>query len=78
MSMEYSVLIEKERSLLIVNHVSNLRIGGKFEPFPSPFVAGYQLACEEVQQRLRYEQGIKVRKCTECAECVKLEKEAVK
>lgn len=51
-----AVSMEKERSLAIVDDVSNERIGGKTETSPTEFMAGYQMACEEISYRLKNEE----------------------
>lgn len=47
--------LEQQRALKIVEAVASLPIGGKDEAKPTPFHAGYQLACEEIAERLRTE-----------------------
>lgn len=51
-----AVSLEKERALKIVLDVSEERIGGKHELMPTPFHAGYQQACEEIEYRLKTEE----------------------
>ena len=48
--------LEQHRARKIVDAVSALPVGGKQEDSPSPFHAGYQLACEEVMHRLLTEE----------------------
>ena len=48
--------LEQHRARKIVDAVSALPVGGKHEHLPSPFHAGYQLACEEVMHRLLTEE----------------------
>ena len=51
-----AVSLEKERALKIVQDVSEERIGGKGELMPTAFHSGYQLACEEIEHRLKTEE----------------------
>lgn len=51
-----AVSMEKGRSLTIVGDVSNERVGGKTETSPTAFMAGYQMACEEISHRLKHEE----------------------
>jgi hypothetical protein len=44
--------IELEQALKIVETVAALRLGGADAALPTPFQAGYQLACEEIAHRL--------------------------
>lgn len=48
--------LEQHRARKIVDAVSALPVGGKHEDSPSPFHAGYQLACDEVMHRLLTEE----------------------
>ena len=48
--------LEQHRARKIVDAVSALPVGGKHEESPSPFHAGYQLACDEVMHRLLTEE----------------------
>ncbi len=48
--------LERERASRIVKEVSNERIGGKCEEFPTGYMAGYQMACEEIQHRIEHEE----------------------
>lgn len=47
--------LEQRRALGIVEQVAALPVGGKDADAPTPFQAGYQLACEEILHRLRTE-----------------------
>lgn len=52
---ELAQALEQRRALAIAETVQALPVGGKDEMQPSPFHAGYQLACEEIIHRLRTE-----------------------
>lgn len=47
--------LERLRALKIVEAVAALPIGGATANMPTPYQAGYQLACEEITFRLRTE-----------------------
>ena len=47
--------LERLRSIKIVGDVKALTIGGATNIMPTPFQAGYQLACEEITHRLQNE-----------------------
>lgn len=51
-----AVALEQARAHHIVEAVKALPIGGESAEIPTPFHAGYQLACEEIAHRLRSEQ----------------------
>lgn len=51
--IELVAALEMHRALGIVDDVAALPVGGKDAPMPTPFQAGYQLACEEITERLR-------------------------
>lgn len=51
-----AVALEQARAHHIVQTVQALPIGGESADNPTPFHAGYQLACEEIAHRLRSEQ----------------------
>lgn len=53
--IELAAALEQQRAYRIVADVAALRIGNPAE-LPTPFEAGYQLACEEIEHRLRTEQ----------------------
>ena len=53
--IELAQALEQLRALKIVEKVSALPIGGADVGMPTPFHAGYQLACEEITHRLRTE-----------------------
>jgi hypothetical protein len=54
--IDLACALEQRRALKIVDDVHNLRIGGRAEVMPTAFHAGYCLACEEIEHRLRTEQ----------------------
>lgn len=54
--VELAQALEQLRAQKIVEAVRDLPIGGKNEQMPTPFHAGYQLACEEILHRLGTEQ----------------------
>ena len=47
--------LERLRAAKIVDAVMSLPIGGATAILPTPFQAGYQLACEEINHRLHTE-----------------------
>lgn len=47
--------LEQQRALKIVEAVAALPIGGHDATAPTPFQAGYRLACDEIMERLRTE-----------------------
>jgi hypothetical protein len=47
---------ERLRAVKIVEAVMSLPIGGATAILPTPFQAGYQLACEEITHRLQTEE----------------------
>lgn len=51
-----AVSMEKERAVKIVGDVRNERIGGKDEPIPTGFQAGFLTACEEILHRLEHDE----------------------
>lgn len=51
--IELAAALEMHRALRIVADVSALPIGGNDADMPTPFHAGYQLACEEIAERIR-------------------------
>lgn len=53
--IELAQALEQLRALKIVEAVAALPIGGATANMPTPFHAGYQLACEEIEHRLRTE-----------------------
>jgi hypothetical protein len=53
--MEFVSALEVRRALRIVETVSALPVGGRDADMPTPFHSGFQLACEEIQERLRTE-----------------------
>lgn len=52
LAIEVAAAIELVRARDIVEQVRTLPIGGATENMPTPFHAGYQLACEEIAERL--------------------------
>jgi hypothetical protein len=55
LEMQVAAALEQSRALKIVDAVACLPIGGKDAPMPSAFQSGFQLACEEIEHRLRTE-----------------------
>ena len=51
-----AMALEQQRAIKIAEAVAALRIGGADAIMPTPFQAGYQLACEEIIYRLKTEQ----------------------
>ncbi len=56
--IELAAALEMRRALHIVAEVAALPVGGKDALSPSPFHAGYQLACEEIAERIRTQQVV--------------------
>jgi hypothetical protein len=54
--IELAEALERLRAIKIVEAVMNLPIGGATAIMPTPFQAGYQLACEEITHRLQTEE----------------------
>lgn len=54
--IELAQALEQQRALHIVAAVMALPVGGATATMPTQFQAGYQLACEEIDHRLRTEQ----------------------
>lgn len=51
--IELAAALEVHRALHIVAEVAGLPVGGKDADMPTPFQAGYQLACDEIAERIR-------------------------
>lgn len=51
--IELAAALEMHRALHIVASVGALPVGGKNATTPTPFQSGYQLACEEIEERIR-------------------------
>lgn len=51
--IELAAALEMRRALNIVAEVAALPVGGQGADMPTPFQAGYQLACEEIAERIR-------------------------
>lgn len=56
--IELAAALEMHRALHIVAEVAGLPVGGKDADMPTPFQAGYQLACEEIAERIRTQQVV--------------------
>jgi hypothetical protein len=56
-SIELAAAIEQRRAIGIAEAVQGMPIGGKDANMPTPFHAGYQLACEEIIARLHTDMG---------------------
>lgn len=56
--IELAAALEMRRALHIVAEVAALPVGGKDAEAPTPFQAGYQLACEEIAERIRTQQVV--------------------
>lgn len=56
--IELAAALEMHRALHIVAAVSALPVGGKDADAPTPFQAGYQLACEEIGERIRTQEVV--------------------
>jgi hypothetical protein len=54
--IELAHALEQLRAIKIVEAVAAIQIGGANADIPTPFQAGYQLACEEIKHRLQTEQ----------------------
>jgi hypothetical protein len=54
--IELAEALERQRALKIVESVRAAPIGGVSSDNPTAFHAGYQLACDEIEHRLRTEQ----------------------
>lgn len=54
--IDLACALEQRRALHIVAEVAALQIGGADSQTPTPFQAGYALACEEIGTRLRTQQ----------------------
>lgn len=54
-AIELASALELHRALRIVADVAALPVGGKDADQPTQFHAGYQLACEEIAERIRTE-----------------------
>ncbi|MGQ3051053.1 MAG: hypothetical protein ACT6S0_04650 [Roseateles sp.] len=54
-AIEFASALEVHRALRIVADVAALPIGGADVDMPTPLHAGYQLACEEIAERIRTE-----------------------
>lgn len=54
--IDLACALEQRRALHIVAEVAALQIGGADSQTPTPFQAGYALACEEICTRLRTQQ----------------------
>ena len=54
--IELAQALEQQRALAIVAVVKALSVGGADANMPTAFHAGYQLACDEIEHRLRTEQ----------------------
>lgn len=54
-AIELASALEVHRALRIVAEVAALPVGGKEADQPTQFHAGYQLACEEIAERIRTE-----------------------
>lgn len=54
--IELAEALERQRALKIVESVKAEPIGGVNSDNPTAFHAGYQLACDEIEHRLRTEQ----------------------
>ena len=50
--IELAQALEQKRALQIVADVQALEVGGAGAEMPTPFQAGYQMACEEITHRL--------------------------
>lgn len=53
--IELAEALEQQRALAIVATVKALGVGGADADMPTAFHAGYQLACDEIEHRLRHE-----------------------
>lgn len=53
--IELAEALEQQRALAIVATVKALGVGGADADIPTAFHAGYQLACDEIEHRLRHE-----------------------
>lgn len=56
--IELAAALEMHRALHIVAEVAALPVGGKDVEAPTPFQAGYQLACEEIAERIRTQEVV--------------------
>lgn len=56
--IELAAALEMHRALRIVGEVSGLPVGGKDADKPTAFHAGYQLACEEIAERIRTQEMV--------------------
>lgn len=56
--IELAAALEMHRALHVVAEVSALPVGGKDADAPTPFQAGYQLACEEIAERIRTQEVV--------------------
>ena len=54
--IELAQALEQARAVKIAEFVAALPIGGATNNMPTPFQAGFQLACEEITHRLRTEE----------------------
>ena len=54
--IDLSAALERQRALKIIEAVMSARIGGAESTMPTPFQAGYQLACDESIFRIKNEE----------------------
>lgn len=54
--IELAVEFERLRAIKIIEDVTSLPVGGGMSDAPTPFQAGYQMACEEIMHRLQTEE----------------------